>query len=222
LDQALDAITTYVPTVLTTGALRDRFDFVYLNNTPNAHLTQSLYYVHRTRMCCPADNEKAVTPPAFGGVNQTDYRLAEAYKFGPRTKIGYPFTVFAAAAYVNHPSQSSYSAGAQRANGGTPYTGSGFNVPSYGARIDIPTGDRTSIPFVQYSQGGTVYRKDPGMYNYRYVQYGFNKVRAKNVAFTTYSFTAQQFANQSYLTATGHDSLREALWISQLNYSFKL
>jgi hypothetical protein len=54
------------------------------------------------------------------------------------------------------------------------------------------------------------------------VQYGFNKVLAKNIVLTTYSFTAQQFANQSYLTATGHDTLREALWVSQLNYSFKL
>src|SRR5260370_2856613 len=92
LDQALDALKTYIPATLTTGALRDRFDFVYLNNTPNAHLTQSLYYVHRTRMCCPADNETVVTPAPFGGVDQTDYRLAEAYKFGPRTKIGYPLT----------------------------------------------------------------------------------------------------------------------------------
>ncbi len=222
LDQALDALKTYIPATLTTGALRDRFDFVYLNNTPNAHLTQSLYYVHRTRMCCPADNETVVTPAPFGGVDQTDYRLAEAYKFGPRTKIGYPLTVFAAVAYANHPFQSGYTAGTQKANGGTPYSSSGFNIPSYGARVDIPTGDRTWIPFVQYSQGSTFYRKDPGLYNYRYVQYGFNKVLAKNIVFTTYSFTAQQFANQSYLTATGHDTLREALWISQLNYSFKL
>lgn len=222
LDQALDALTTYVPATLTTGALRDRFDYVYLNNTANAHLTQSLYYVHRTRMCCPADDEKTVTPPAFGGVDQTDYRLSESYKFGPRTKIGYPFTVFAAAGYTNHPFQSGYTAAAQRANGGTRYSGSGFNVPSYGARVDVPTGDRTFIPFVQYSQGATFYRKDPGLYLYRYVQYGFNKVLARNIVFTTYSFTAQQFANQSYLTAAGHDSLREALWISQLNYTIKL
>jgi hypothetical protein len=34
----------------------------------------------------------------------------------------------------------------------------------------------------------------------------------------------RQFAGQSYLTVAGghHDSLREALWITQLNYFFKL
>lgn len=222
LDQALDALATYLPSTLTTGGLRDRFDSVYLNNTPNAHLTQSLYYVHRTRMCCPADSEATVTPPAFGGVDQSDYRLTETYKLGPRTKIGYPIALFATLAYVNHPFQSGYSSKTQASNGGTPYSNSGLNVPSYGIRVDVPTSDRTFIPFVSYSQGGTTYRKDPGMYLYRYVSYGFNKVLARNLVFTTYSFTAQQYANQSYLTAAGHDSLREALLISQLNYTFKL
>ncbi|HEY4442026.1 MAG TPA: hypothetical protein VGN14_16325 [Candidatus Elarobacter sp.] len=222
LDQALDAFNAYLGIPLTTGGLRDRFDTVAINNTPNAHLIQTLSYVHRTRMCCPADSETVVGPPDFGGVDQTDYRFGETYRFGPRTIIGYPFTVFATAAYTNHPFQKNYTPATMAANGGTPYSGSGFNVPSYGARIDVPTWDRTFIPFVQYSQGGTFYRKDPGMYLYRFMQYGFTKVLTKNITFSTYDFTAQQYAGQSYLTARGHDSIREALWISQLNYSFKL
>jgi len=90
--------------------------------------------------------------------------------------------------------------------------------------VIYPVALSATLLAVRYRRGGPgsrrrMRREDASN---EYVQYGFDKVLAKNVVSTTYSFTAQQFANQSYLTAVGHETLREALLITQLNYTIKL
>jgi hypothetical protein len=193
-DYALGRILTVAPHVsLTTGILADRQDTIGLQRGFGHGLVGQIYYFNKVRadvsgLCL---NQESCTSAQLGGtqggavtgnpssIDDHGYGLHGGYSFGPKTRLGQPFTLGVDAQYIPRPSIAPTGEAANLGGLGS-YVGSQWLFP-YSLTVKIPIfPDPTIIPLAEYERADVLYRAEATPEVYNLIAAGIVKVINKN------------------------------------------